>query len=185
MNQLKSGGGRMHLSTLGGFAVLAIGAATFGASVLIPTALGGSKESLEGSEASAQAGDAEAALEAAFGAAGVFVDRASGAVAFPVTTEVRAELLEYVLVNPHGAIHESLFVTGVDASVLGTAFLAVGVEKGKNVEYVARDPPPTPAEARAGAPTHDTIPPSGKPLYLHVAWRERAGVPDAAGAFPE
>lgn len=129
---------------------------------------------------------AEAALQAAFTAAGVMVDRDASAVAFPVSAEVRAEYLEYVLVNPHGAIHEALLVTPVDAQVLGTAFLSVGAEAGKNVEYVAKDPAPTPDEARAGAKTHDTIPPSGKPLYLYVAWRESAGVPDlVTGEFPD
>ncbi len=130
--------------------------------------------------------DVEAALEAAFQAAGVFVDRAQSAVAFPVTAEVRMDKLEYVLVNPHGAIHETLLVTPVDAQVLGTAFLSVGAEAGKNVEYVPKDPQPTPEEARAGAKTHDVIVPSGKPVYLYAAWREGAGIRDAeTGLFPE
>ncbi|QDV08725.1 hypothetical protein Poly30_42780 [Planctomycetes bacterium Poly30] len=128
---------------------------------------------------------AEAALETAFAAAGIYVDRKASAVAFPVSAEVRSEYLEYVLVNPHGAIHESLLVTPVGAQVLGAAFLSIGTEAGKNVEYVPKDPPPTPEEARAGARTHDTIPPSGKPLYLYVAWRESAGVPNpVTGEFP-
>ncbi|MFT6830591.1 MAG: hypothetical protein ACJAZN_000745 [Planctomycetota bacterium] len=128
---------------------------------------------------------AEAALQAAFTAAGVLVDRAAAAVAIPVSAEVRSEYLEYVLVNPHGAVHEALFVTPVNAQVLGTAFLSVGAEAGKNVEYIPLDPPPTPAEARAGAKTHDTIPPSGKPLYLYVTWKEHAGVPDlVTGEYP-
>ena len=128
---------------------------------------------------------AEAALEAAFNAAGVFVDRDQAAMAFPVTAEVRMDRLEYVLVNPHGAIHETLLVTPVDAQVLGAAFLAVGAEAGKNVEYVPKDPQPTPDEARAGAKTHDVIVPSGKPVYLYAAWREGAGIRDeATGKFP-
>ena len=128
---------------------------------------------------------AEAALEAAFNAAGVFVDRTQAAMAFPVTAEVRMDRLEYVLVNPHGAIHETLLVTPVDAQVLGAAFLAVGAEAGKNVEYVPKDPQPTPEEARAGAKTHDVIVPSGKPVYLYAAWREGAGIRDGVtGEFP-
>ena len=129
---------------------------------------------------------AEAALEAEFNSAGVFVDWAQHAVAFPVTAEVRTERLEYVLVNPHGAIHEALLVTPVDAQVLGTAFLAVGAEAGKNVAYIPKDPQPTPDEARAGAKTHDVIVPSGKPVFLYAAWREGAGVRDAVtGKLPE
>ena len=140
---------------------------------------------IEATSPQEQVQDAEEALEKAFAKAGIQVDRAASAVAFPVTAEVRAEYLEYVLVNPHGAIHESLLVTPVGAQVLGAAFLSIGAEAGKNVEYVAKVPPPTPEEARAGAKTHDTIVPSGKPLYLYVAWRESAGVPDlATGEFP-
>lgn len=142
----------------------------------------------EGGQTESQAGsqDAEAALEAAFNAAGVFIDRAKSAVAFPVTAEVRMDRLEYVLVNPHGAVHETLLVTPVDAKVLGTAFLSVGAEVGKNVEYIPKDPQPTPDEARAGAKTHDVIVPSGKPIYLYAAWREGAGIRDAkTGKFPE
>lgn len=127
---------------------------------------------------------AEVVLQAAFAQAGVVVDRATGLVAFPARVEVRHDNLEYLLVNPHGAVHESLFVTDTDAQVLSAAFLAAGAEPGSNVVYTAVDPPPTREEVRAGVPTHVVTPPAGKAVYLHAAWREPAGPKDAAtGAF--
>lgn len=129
--------------------------------------------------------EAEAALTAAFAKAGVLVERDAGLVAFPARVEVRHDALEYLLVNPHGAVHESLFVTDSDAQILSAAFLAAGAEPGTNVTYTAVDPPPTREEVRAGAPTHDVTIPEGKPLYLHAAWREAAGAyDDTTGAFP-
>lgn len=129
--------------------------------------------------------EAEAALTAAFASAGVLVQRDAGLLAFPARVEVRHDALEYLLVNPHGAVHEALFVTETDAEVLSAAFLAAGAEPGTNVTFEAIDPPPSREEVRAGAPTHDVEIPSGKPVYLHAAWREAAGAYDEkAAAFP-
>ncbi|MEM9802960.1 MAG: YdjY domain-containing protein [Planctomycetota bacterium] len=129
--------------------------------------------------------DAAEALAAAFGAAGILVDRDAGALALPVRVEILNELLEYLLVGPLGAAHESLFVTDVDPSVLQTAILTLGVEPGTNVDYVPLDPPPTREEVRAGARTHEVVLPRGGEVFLYAVWRESAGPKDVeTGAFP-
>lgn len=173
---------------LGGFGARALSGLLFcGAALsLVPNQDSAAREaSAQEDSAPVEEDAAESALEVAFNAAGVLIDRKQGAVAFPVTAEVRLDRLEYVLVNPKGAIHETLLVTPVDAPILGAAFLSIGAEAGENVKYVPKDPQPTPDEARAGAKTHDVIVPSGKPVYLYVAWKEGAGVRDVkTGKFP-
>lgn len=118
------------------------------------------------------AAEAAAALERAFAAAGVRVDRAAGALSFGATVQVRDDLLEYLLVNPHGAVHEALFVSGVPADVLNAAFLALGLERGQNVEYVRKDPQPSVEEQRAGVRAFDVVPPKGDGVQLYATWRE-------------
>lgn len=131
----------------------------------------------------AQANGAE--LKAAFGAMGIQFAPEARAVGFPARVEVLNELLEYLLTSPQGASHEALFLTDVPADGITAAMLAIGVQQGTNVEYVPKDPPPTREEVRAGARTHDVVLPSGGETYLYAAWRESAGVPDAAtGEFP-
>ena len=140
----------------------------------------------EPQDGDAKDGDAETNLARAFEAAGVIVDRDAQLVAFPATVEIRSEPLEYILVSPNGAVHESMFITPIDPKVLSTAFLAIGAKEGKNVEYIAVEPSPTLEEVRAGARTHDVILPKGDPVYLYAAWREPAGAYDEdAAAFPE
>ena len=121
----------------------------------------------------------DAALVAAFGAAGIRMDRDAGAVAFSARVEILNELLEYLLVSPNGAMHESLFATDVDPEVLATAVLAVGALPGNNVEFVPKDPPPTREEVRAGVRTPAVVLPTGEPIYVYATWREAAGPADA------
>lgn len=115
---------------------------------------------------------AAAELARAFAAAGVRVDAGAGALSFPVSVQVRDELLEYLVVNPHGAAHESLFVAAAPAEVLNAAFLALGLERGQNVQYIEKDPLPSEAELRAGARAFDIVPPSGDGVHLYATWRE-------------
>lgn len=116
--------------------------------------------------------EAEAALQKAFEAAGVRVDREAKAVAFRASIQVRDDLLEYLLVNPHGAVHEALFVTELPAELLNAALLTLGLERGQNVQYVEKDPKPTEEELRAGVRAFDVVPPKGEGVSLYAAWRE-------------
>lgn len=118
------------------------------------------------------AAEAAATLEREFAAAGLTVDREAGALSFPATVQVRDDLLEYLLVNPHGAVHEALFVTGVPPDVLNVALLTLGLQRGQNVEYVQKDPPPSVEELRAGARAFDVVPPKGDGVHLYATWRE-------------
>ena len=128
----------------------------------------------------------DVALTEAFQLAGIQIDRDAGVAAFSARIEVLNELLEYLLVSPHGAVHESLFVTDVDPEVLQAAMLTVGAELGENVQYIAKDPPPTREEVRSGIRTHDVVIPKGKPVYMYAAWREGAGPADpVTGALPD
>lgn len=155
--------------------------AVLGAGLIFPPAAAGPRSGA-GSAFATQQED----VQAAFAKGGLIVDIDAKTVAFPADIEVRHDNLEYLLVNPHGAVHEALFVTPTDASLLAAAFLAVGAEAGSNVVYTAVDPPPTQDEVRAGARTHDVEIPRGKPIYLHAAWKEAAGaIDEGSGKFPE
>jgi hypothetical protein len=102
----------------------------------------------------------------------VHLDPAAGALWLPVRVEVRDELLEYLLVGPAGASHESLFSTDVPASVLNTAFLALGLQPGSNAAWKARDPRPSDEELRSGVTPYEVTLPAGNGLHLNVAWRQ-------------
>ena len=117
------------------------------------------------------------ALLAAFGALGIQLDLEAGCVGVPVAIEVRDDLLEYLLVMPHGAAHESLFsVTAGSAEVwvqsLNAALLTLGIVPGANAQWIPKDPRPTEEELRAGADPYDVVPPAGDALFLYAAWIE-------------
>lgn len=115
---------------------------------------------------------APGALSDAFARAGLHFDAEAGLLAVPVSVEVTNELLEYLLVAPHGAAHESLLLTGVDPQILNAAFLALGVTPGTNASWEEKDPPPTEEELRQGASPYEVVAPTGDGLYLYVGWRE-------------
>lgn len=89
-----------------------------------------------------------------------------------VSIDIRDDLLEYILVNPQGAAHESLFTTSILGSQLNVALLALGVVPGKNATWIARDPPPSQEEMRAGVAPYTVEPPKGDGFFLYAAWRE-------------
>lgn len=117
-------------------------------------------------------GEGRAALEKAFQEQGLELSLAGGWCAIPAAVCIREDLLEYVLVAPFGAAHESLFQTDVRASVLNTALLALGAEAGRNASWVERDPPPSEEELARGAFPYVVEPPTGTGFYMHAAWRE-------------
>ncbi len=104
-------------------------------------------------------------------------------LSFPVQLEVTRDYLEFLLVNPHGGVHESLFSTNLDAQVINTAVLAMGLEPGQNVQWRALigDPMDLQGVGVQGPRQPNSIPqrdqyevvvPSGDALYLYAAWRE-------------
>ncbi len=103
----------------------------------------------------------------------VHLDPSSGALWIPVRIEVRDELLEYLLVGPAGAVHESFFSTAVPASVINTALLSLGLHSGRNASWHPRDPRPTEEELRKGISSFEVTLPEGDGLELNVVWRQK------------
>jgi hypothetical protein len=110
-------------------------------------------------------------LAAAFAAQGIHLDVEKGVCTIPAAILVREDLLEYLLVNPHGQAHESLFTTNVVPSVLNVALLALGVKPGQNATWALRDPKPTEEEMRDGVSPYVVVPPTGDGFYMYAAWK--------------
>jgi hypothetical protein len=121
--------------------------------------------------ASAPADEVARKLAEAFAAEGIRLDVAHGHLSVPAEVLVRGDLLEYLVVNPRGAVHESAFLTSVSASRIHAALLALGLEPGTNARWTRRNPPPTLEEIRDGVPAFDVRPPAGGAVYLYVAWK--------------
>ncbi len=112
------------------------------------------------------AGAAE--LDAALAQAGLTLDRSAGVLAVPASVRVKNDLLEYLLVCPNGAAHESLFLTSVRPSLINTALLLLGVEPGVNAyqEDLGR------VDER-GRPERLVHAPTGDGFFLYAGWREQ------------
>ncbi|MFT7662562.1 MAG: hypothetical protein ACI87A_000778 [Planctomycetota bacterium] len=184
-------GVRMSPRLLGWLAAtFAIGALAVGASAnatgkerVIEPAL---DEAVQADQDAAQAGDAaaEAALAEALLLGGIRLDLKAGLCSVPARVLVRSELLEFLLVGPHGSAHESLLSTPVQPSLLNTALLALGVEPGQNVRYIepaGAEPAPKPSGNSPGRRREDSeaaqvVLPSGDGLYLYLLWKEAGEV---------
>ncbi len=108
-----------------------------------------------------------AELGAALAKEGLELDLAAGLLSLPATVRIKNDLLEYLLVAPNGAAHESLFLTEVRPSLLNAALLLLGVEPGQNarmVELATLDP--------RGRPEREVHPPAGDGFFLYAGWRE-------------
>ena len=112
-------------------------------------------------------------LARAFLEHGIHLDVRRGLCSIPVAIDVRDDLLEYLLVNPQGAQHESLFLTEVVPSRLNAALLALGAAPGKNAVWKRKEPVPTPEQVRDGVLPYTVESPSGDGFLLYVAWREK------------
>lgn len=126
-----------------------------------------------GGKAAAPASSGEAqAVERAFLEHDIHLDLARGTGWIPVRIDVREDLLEYLLVNPKGAAHESLFTTEVVPSRLNAALLALGVSPGVNAKWRSKEPPPTEQEIQDGAAPYVVDPPTGDGFCMYAGWRE-------------
>jgi hypothetical protein len=110
---------------------------------------------------------AEAALAAELETAGITLERAAGVCSVPGHVLVRDDLLEYLLVGPNGAGHESLFLTEVRPSLLNAALLLLGVQVGTNARMEELD-----EVDERGRPVRIVHPPEGDGFYLYAGWRE-------------
>ena len=118
------------------------------------------------------ADEAQRALLSTLAEGGVDVDLAAGAVSIEAAVLVKGDLLEYLLVGPGGAAHESLFVTGVTPSLLNAGMLALGVEAGTNATWELVEPAPSLEERRAGKKPYRVLSPAGDGFHVYAAWRE-------------
>ena len=107
---------------------------------------------------------------------GVQLDPAGGLVSIEATVGVRDDLLEYLLVGPQGASHESVFQTQVLPSVLNVAMLTLGVEPGSTATWTPKDPPITDEDLRDGVSPYEVTPPAGDGFCMYVGWREQGEV---------
>jgi hypothetical protein len=106
------------------------------------------------------------------GRQGVTLDPVRGLCSIEAQVEVQDDLLEYLLVGPAGAIHESAFGTGVLPGVLNVALLTLGAEPGTNASWSPKDPRPSDEDLRAGVSPYDIQPPLGDGFYLYLGWRD-------------
>lgn len=125
----------------------------------------------EGTGKPASTGETQA-VERAFLEHDVHVDLGRGTCWIPVRVDVREDLLEYLLVNPKGAAHESLFTTEVLPSHLNAALLALGVSPGVNAKWRSKEPPPTEQEIQDGAAPYVVDAPTGDGFCIYAGWRE-------------
>ncbi|MDF1837705.1 MAG: YdjY domain-containing protein [Planctomycetota bacterium] len=115
--------------------------------------------------------------EAASPVAEVHLAQDGNWLSMPVHLEVTGDYLEYLLVNPHGSMHESLLSTQIGAEKLNAMLLVLGLQPGNNAEWkstIAPDQPTTAGGARnqPARDTYEVIAPSGDAAYLYVAWFE-------------
>jgi len=115
-----------------------------------------------------QGAEARAKMDAVLAEQGLRLDLEHGLLAMPATVLVRDALLEYLLVGPSGATHESLFLTGVRPSLLNTALLLFGVQPGENARLEE-----TGASDERGRPQRRVLAPHGDGFLLYAAWREQ------------
>ncbi len=80
--------------------------------------------------------------------------------------------LEYLIVTPRGSDHEALVRAAVKPSLVTTSIYLLGLERGKNVSYVEKDPPPSEEEQRRGVSAWKVIPPSGDGVYIYFQWAQ-------------
>lgn len=115
----------------------------------------------------------EAARQAFFAAcqeAGIEVDFSGKKLSVAATAHDADMPIEYLVVGPRGATHETLFVTSAKPSLLVMALYALGLEPGRNVEYRDRNPAPSEKELTEGILPYEVLTPEGPGAYLYASW---------------
>jgi hypothetical protein len=96
----------------------------------------------------------------------VRLDQKALSISFPGKLNMKRGLLEYLLVNSKGSVHESLLVTNVEANDIHVAMLLLGAKGGA----IITDAPPGQLDARyfltAPKLTGDTV-------FITVKWKEK------------
>ena len=96
----------------------------------------------------------------------VRLDQKALSISFPGKVNMRRGLLEYLLVNPEGSVHESLLVTDAGATDIHLAMLLLGAKGGA----ITAGTPPAQLDGRyfrtAPKLTGDTV-------FITVKWKEK------------
>ncbi|MHC4892437.1 MAG: YdjY domain-containing protein [Planctomycetota bacterium] len=126
--------------------------------------------------------DADDVVAALLAEGGVRFEPERGRFSIAARVATRDDLLEFLLVGPKGSAYESLFATEADPTLLNTAFLALGLEEGRNVRWVFADDGAeiAPAEGSRADAAGDWLggrevrlePPSGDGLLMYAGWTE-------------
>jgi len=106
------------------------------------------------------------------GRQGIRLDLERKTVAVEAAVQEPQMPVEYLLVGPRGAVHETVFTSEARPSLLSTALYLFGLEPGRNVQYRDKNPLPSEAEMAEGALPYEVIPPSGPGVFLYVEWKE-------------
>jgi len=97
---------------------------------------------------------------------GIRLDQKNRRISFPATVNQRQGLIEYLLVNEKGKVHESLFATKVAPHDIHLAMLLIGLKEdaGANANELA------PPSAIDSAYLQNAPKLKGTPVRLSVAW---------------
>jgi hypothetical protein len=99
---------------------------------------------------------------------GVRLDKKNHRVSFDATVNQRTGLIEYLLVNEKGKVHESLFATKVMPHDLHLGLLLIGLPEPKRPNVVE----PLPPSAIDSAYLHAAPKIKGTPVQLSVSWTQ-------------
>ena len=96
----------------------------------------------------------------------VRLDQKALSISFPGKLNMKRGLLEYLLVNPKGSVHESLLATEVEANDIHVAMLLLGAKGGA----ITAEAPP----AQLDAHYFRTAPKlTGDTVFITVKWKEK------------
>jgi hypothetical protein len=99
----------------------------------------------------------------------VHLDKNASQVKFPARVNMNDGLVEYLMVSPQGALHESVFVTDVQPQELHVAMLLLGA-KGMAQPEKGKSPGRIDPQFLANAPKL-----TGDRIVLLVKWKDKAG----------
>ena len=115
------------------------------------------------------------AMKSTFDEHGIIVDTDAGTVTIPAVMNSPRDPIEYLLIHRKGKMHEAMMFTKSQPSVINTALLLLGFEKGKNASYREKDPMPTLEELEAGVDPIIITPPSGRQYWMTVRFKDADG----------
>ena len=99
---------------------------------------------------------------------GIRLDKKKRRISFPGTVNMRVGLIEYLLVNEKGKIHESLLATKVLPHDIHLALLLIGLKE----DSKANSKEPVPPSAIDTSYLHSAPKLKGSPVRISVAWTE-------------